>query len=115
ICPGGIMSYTSTADAEGLDAATNYGAGTIDAEYFVTNQAYTNTVIQMGLYIDDDLANIVAGTRDANIAAIGGLAVNSNQTTLTFQAPPNRAAFVQQSSDLVKWTFPPCVMSTNST
>lgn len=71
VCPGGIMSYTSTANAEGLNVDASYGAGDIFAEYFVTNQAYTNTVIQMGLYINNDLANITSGARDTNIAAIG--------------------------------------------
>jgi len=70
-CPGGIMSYTSTANVEGLLASVNYGTGNIDAQYFVADPAYTNTVIQLGLYINGDLANIIAGLRTANIIAIG--------------------------------------------
>lgn len=70
-CPGGIMSYTSTAGVEGLSANVDYGSGNIDAQYFTGNPAYTNTIIQLGLYIDGDLANIVSGVRDGNIAAIG--------------------------------------------
>jgi hypothetical protein len=69
--PGGIMSYTSTAGAEGLGTPASYGAGLIDAQDFVSDAAYANTVVQMGLYIDNDLDSIIGGLRDANIAAIG--------------------------------------------
>ena len=69
--PSGIMSYSSTAAAEGLTSLVNYGSGNINAQYFAGNPAYSNTVFQLGLYIDNDLANIISGLRDGNIAAIG--------------------------------------------
>ncbi len=69
--PGGIMSYTSTARAEGLTSPTNYGAGLVYAQYFTGNPAFNQTVIQLGLYIDNDLQNIVSGARDGNLNIIG--------------------------------------------
>ena len=78
-CPGGIMSYTSTANAEGLNTAVNYGTGLINAQYFVAEPGYSNTVIQLGLYINGDLANIVAGLRDANLAIIGNWIKNAGR------------------------------------
>src|SRR5579864_7759518 len=56
-CPGGIMSYTSTAGAEGLTVPIDYGAGNIDAQYFINNSSFANTVVQMGLYINGDMRN----------------------------------------------------------
>lgn len=77
--PGGIMSYTSTAAAEGLTSLINYGSGNICAQNFIGNPAYTNTVLQLGVYIDGDLANIVSGLRDGNIAAIGNWVKNAGR------------------------------------
>jgi hypothetical protein len=77
--PAGIMSYTSTANAEGLDTGIDYGTGLICGEYFITNSAYATTVIQLGLYIDNDLTNIISGVRDAHIAAIGNWIRNAGR------------------------------------
>ena len=78
-CPGGIMSYTSTAAAEGLTVNIDYGAGNIDAQYFINSPSYTNTVIQMGLYINDDMPNILNGTRDGNLTLIGNWIQNAGR------------------------------------
>lgn len=77
--PGGIMSYTSTAGAEGLTTATNYGTGVINAQRFVSDTNYGDTVIQLGLYINNDLANIIGGLQNANITAIGNWIKNAGR------------------------------------
>ncbi len=77
--PGGIMSYTSTANVEGLTTSASYGAGLIHAQHFVTNPNYSNTVIQMGLYLNGDLVNITNGTRNANITTIGNWIKNTGR------------------------------------
>jgi hypothetical protein len=76
---GGIMSYTSTASAEGLSTAASYGAGLIHAQYFVDNPDYSNTVIQLGLYVNNDLGNIISGARAANLTAIGNWIKNTGR------------------------------------
>src|SRR5882724_2931219 len=73
------MSYTSTAAAEGLTTSASYGTGLIDAQYFVTDPDYAETAVQLGLYLDNDLANIIAGARDGNLAAIGDWIKNAGR------------------------------------
>lgn len=71
IVPGGVMSYTSTAGVEGLGSEVNYGSGLIYAQRFINDPAYNNTVLQLGLYLNGDLDNIINGSRAGNISTIG--------------------------------------------
>jgi hypothetical protein len=95
--PGGIMSYTSTASVEGLSSPASYGAGLVHAQQFIDNPAYNNTVLQLGLYLNGDLDNIIAGARAANISAIGNWIKNARRPVYLrigyeFDAPWNALA-----------------------
>ncbi len=67
----GFMIYTSTANTEGLTESADYGAGESNASHYTDNRKYDNTVLQLGLYMVDDLDNINNGKRDSNIEKIG--------------------------------------------
>lgn len=65
--PGGVMTYTSTARAEGLSTSDSYGAGLVHAQHFITNSIFQ----KLGLYLNGDLANITNGLRATNLATLG--------------------------------------------
>ena len=77
--PSGVMSYTSTSSVEGLNSPANYGAGLVWAQRFIDDPAFNNTVLQLGLYLNGDLQNIIAGTRNANISTIGNWIRNARR------------------------------------
>ncbi|MDO8675787.1 MAG: glycosyl hydrolase [Candidatus Omnitrophota bacterium] len=67
--PGGFMSYTSIKHLEGLTTLDDYGGGIQDAQDLV--DLYPNTVLQLGLYMVDELNNVNSGIYDANIRKLG--------------------------------------------
>ena len=69
--PAGFMIYTNTARPTGLDKRINVGAGECYAEHFTRDERYKNTVLQLGLYMVNDLEAINNGKRDKQIEKIG--------------------------------------------
>ncbi|NCC53587.1 MAG: hypothetical protein EOM20_20585 [Spartobacteria bacterium] len=69
INPGGVMLYTSVQNAEGLTSPYADGGGTHYGQYLV--DTYTQSVIQIGLYMVGALDNVLAGTYDSNIETLG--------------------------------------------
>ncbi len=77
IVPAGFMTYTSIQNADSLKEPADFGAGINDAEYLV--KKYKNTALQIGLYMVDALDDIINGTYNDNIDAIGDWLKNSNR------------------------------------
>lgn len=69
IIPAGFMVYTSVNRAEGLDEPVDFGNGISHAQFLV--EKYSNTIIQIGLYMCGILEEICSGDFDENIDRIG--------------------------------------------
>ena len=69
ITPGGIMIYTSVQNAEGITNRFEDGGGPQWGQYLADR--YTNSVIQIGLYMVGELLNVLIGDHDANIDFLG--------------------------------------------
>lgn len=65
VTPAGFMVYTSLQKADGLLAPVDYGAGSQFGQYFA--DTYSDTVIQLGLYMVDALDGALRGEYDQNI------------------------------------------------
>ncbi len=64
--PAGFMLYTNITEFEGLDAPSrDYGSGTMFADALFDK--YPGTVLQLGLYMVDSLADTAKGKNDAAI------------------------------------------------
>jgi len=63
--PGGVMAYTSIQKMQGLDKPADDGSGIQHAQYYVKH--YPHAVIQMGLYLNGALDDVLGGRYDANI------------------------------------------------
>lgn len=68
--PAGFMIYTSTKHAWGLSGPINLGAGTCHGAHFTNDRKYDHTVLQIGLYMVDDLDEVIGGKRAAQIDKI---------------------------------------------
>jgi Glycosyl hydrolase family 26 len=66
--PGGTMFYTSIQKMDGFDEPVDYGGGSMDGDVLL--RTYPNSVIQLGLYMVDGLANTIVGGYDANLTAL---------------------------------------------
>lgn len=70
IVPGGVMTYTSIQEMDGLaEPAPDRGAGIQHAQYLLDK--YHNVVLQIGLYMVGALEDTVAGVYDDNIDQLG--------------------------------------------
>jgi len=63
--PGGTMLYTSLEKLEGLAGPTEYGSGPEDGNALL--KSYPNSVVQVGLYIVNELDEIINGQYDAHL------------------------------------------------
>ena len=63
--PGGTMLYTSPPRLEGLKWATEYGSGPQDGNALL--HSYPNSVIQIGLYLVDNIDGVLAGRYDDHL------------------------------------------------
>lgn len=66
--PGGTMFYTSLQKIEGLDGPSDVGSGPMDGDALL--KSYPNSVIHIGLYIVDELNDIIDGTYDAHLKTL---------------------------------------------
>ena len=66
--PGGVTSYTSLKNLQGLGNATDYGAGTIHLAALAAQ--HPNSVISLGLSVVDYLDEINNGQADENIDSL---------------------------------------------
>jgi hypothetical protein len=65
--PGGVTTYTSITQLEGLDDPTNYGSGNSCARDILHNPIYANSVLAIGLYMVDSEKNMASGAMDDQI------------------------------------------------
>ncbi|MFA9390825.1 MAG: hypothetical protein ACERKD_13520 [Prolixibacteraceae bacterium] len=82
--PAGFTTYTSINRLEGLTEKTNYGSGNVCAQCYLDNEKYNNSVVVLGLYMVNQLAEITNGSLDANIKKLG-----------TWISAANRPVFVR--------------------
>ncbi len=69
IKPGGVMFYTSIQNAEGLTNRSSKGGGPQFGQHLA--DTYSNSVIQIGLYMVGVLENVFYGSYDQNIEKLG--------------------------------------------
>lgn len=67
--PGGVMSYTSLAQAEGTETAYKAGDGTQHAQKLV--ELYPQSALQIGLWMVGDCGRIASGDLDSAIDRLG--------------------------------------------
>lgn len=77
IIPAGFMIYTSVQAADGLDEASDYGAGESSGRYLLDK--YPGLALQIGLYMVDALDGVVAGDYDKNLDRIGAFIASSKR------------------------------------
>jgi hypothetical protein len=63
--PSGAMFYTSPKKIEGLQGPIEYGSGPMDGDALL--KSYPNSVVQIGLYMVDELHDTIAGTYNAHL------------------------------------------------
>ncbi|MBF0531691.1 MAG: hypothetical protein HQL23_01175 [Candidatus Omnitrophica bacterium] len=77
--PGGTTSYTSIHKLEGLDVANEYGYGDGPKDGAALLNNYPNSVIQLGFYMVDELANTITGKYDANLRTLAQWIIKANR------------------------------------
>lgn len=77
IAPGGVMLYTSIQNIEGLTNRVSLGGGAQYGQYLVNK--YTNSVLQIGLYMVGVLENVLDGAYDDHIATLGQWMMNTHR------------------------------------
>ncbi|NBI29670.1 carbohydrate-binding protein [Chengkuizengella marina] len=75
--PGGYMIYTNLSELQGQEESYDEGGGLHDLQHWVTT--YPNSVMQIGLYIVNDLENIDEGLRDENIDRMAEILKTTNK------------------------------------
>ena len=75
--PGGVMIYTSVQLADGLTSRREDGGGPQFGQYLADR--YSNSVIQVGLYMVNALLDVLLGDYDANIDFIGNWMANTHR------------------------------------
>lgn len=69
--PAGFMIYTDMRYLSGLQTPADDGGGKRHAAHYTQNPAYDHTVLQLGLWMVDDLQNITSSKRDKQIKKLG--------------------------------------------
>lgn len=77
--PAGVTTYTGIAGLAGLKSQTNWGAGDVNAQAYLDDPAFDNVVISIGLYINNQLNNIINGSRDGDINTLGEWIIESER------------------------------------
>lgn len=77
--PAGVTSYTGIPNLGGLQQTANWGSGNTNAQLYVEDPNFDNTVICIGLYINSQLNNIISGARDNDIDELGRWIIASNR------------------------------------
>ena len=63
--PGGTMVYTRVQKVDGLEGPVDYGGGPMDGDVLL--KSYSDSVIQVGLYMVDGLDDTISGKYDDNL------------------------------------------------
>ncbi|MFH0878367.1 MAG: glycosyl hydrolase, partial [Lentisphaerota bacterium] len=92
VIPGGVMFYTSVQTADGLTAPADYGGGVQFGQYLVDH--FTNSALQIGLYMIGALQGVTNGTYNANLDTLGNWMTNTHRPIYLrigyeFDAPNN--------------------------
>ncbi len=69
--PAGFMIYTDIRYLSGLDTPADDGGGLRHAAHYTQNPEYDHTVVQMGLWMVDQLKPVIAGKCDKQINKLG--------------------------------------------
>lgn len=69
--PAGFMIYTDIRHLSGLDTRADDGGGLRHAAHYTNNPTYDHTVLQLGLWMVNDLKHIASGSRDNQIKKLG--------------------------------------------
>jgi len=69
--PAGVTIYTDLRFPFSLRGRINLGSGDLCGPCYLDNPAFDGALMAIGLYMVDDLPNVVAGARDAHIAELG--------------------------------------------
>jgi hypothetical protein len=68
--PGGVTSYTSLTQLQGLDDPVNYGSGDICGRSILENPIYAQSVLALGLDLVGEEKNIAAGKQNEQIYSL---------------------------------------------
>jgi hypothetical protein len=66
--PGGVMSYTSIENVDGLERPADHNGGIMNAQYYVNE--YPHMALQLALYMVGDLDDTIDGVYDVNIVKL---------------------------------------------
>ena len=69
--PAGFTTYTGFPDLGGLKTKGNWGAGDVHADAYINDNTFDNSAIVIGLYLVDQLKNIIGGQSDNIIEELG--------------------------------------------
>lgn len=69
--PAGITTYTSLNTLGGLINLENWGSGDVHAQAYLEDETFDNSSIAIGLYMVNQLDNIIAGNYDSKINQLG--------------------------------------------
>ena len=69
--PAGVTIYTDLRAPLSLRQRVDVGSGVLCGSCYLTNPRFDRSMIAIGLYLVDDLPNVVSGARDANIDSLG--------------------------------------------
>ncbi|MEL6391438.1 MAG: glycosyl hydrolase, partial [Bacteroidota bacterium] len=65
--PAGVTTYTSIPSLNGLRSRANWGAGTVQAQAYLDDQAFNQTAIAIGLHLVGQLRKIARGKHDTAV------------------------------------------------
>ncbi len=77
--PAGVTTYTNLTGLDGLKEKANWGAGDIHAEQYLKEERFANSMLAIGLYLVNQLDEIIAGERDEQIRELGSWIKDSNR------------------------------------
>jgi hypothetical protein len=69
--PAGVTIYTDIRYPNALAGRLDLGSGVLCGQCYLDNPRFDRSMIAIGLYMVDDLPNVVSGARDANITTLG--------------------------------------------
>ncbi|MEQ9299597.1 MAG: glycosyl hydrolase [Cyclobacteriaceae bacterium] len=69
--PAGVTTYTSLNTLAGLRTLANWGSGDVNAQAYLEDASFDNSCMAIGLYLVNQLDNIIAGNFDGRIDILG--------------------------------------------
>ena len=69
--PAGVTTYASLNTLAGLKTMANWGSGDVRAQAYLEDETFDNSCIAIGLYLVNQLDNIIAGNFDGRIDILG--------------------------------------------